>query len=74
MNVQELINLLQKVENKTLQVKIYVSQYNKSGSVAELDIDPERYGYLSHLGGSIVLNSQLPKDESHYTILVKRKI
>lgn len=62
MTVQQLIDLLNKIEDKSKQVKISVHQYNKVYPVAYTN--PSGHDYLEQNDATIRINTWLP-DNMH---------
>jgi hypothetical protein len=62
MTVQELINVLNKIENKAQTVKIALHQYNKAYPVAYLD--PWNEEYLNQAWEEVRISASLP-DNMH---------
>lgn len=73
MKVQDLIDLLNKIEDKNDNVEVVIHQYNKVGYVAYCAIDKPMWDRFQNVNGSHRIEIQLPTDEDSFTILSKRK-
>jgi len=72
--VQELINLLQKVEDKTKAVEVAASQYTKTENLYMKVERPLHNNLPEGFRGTIRLECSLPQTEDTYTLTsVRRK-
>lgn len=73
MTVQQLIDKLTTVQDKSQTVEVAVRQYNKVGNVAYCEIQDNGYPHLQSDGLSQRIEIILPYDNETFTVLSKRK-
>ena len=80
MTVAELIEVLQKIEDKTQKIEIAVYQYGGGSGypVAYVPIDKNSQGisktFLNQVTGVVRIDAYLPSDESHWMGTVIRSL